>query len=593
MQTVIDSQSTQQTQMPRPSRPPRFNARRRFMRVWTFFLGVVVHIYVWDILLMRFAVTRWYARRTAMRRWVRIARQFRGMAVQLGGMHIKLGQFLSSRADIIPDEVRHELAGLQDEVPPAPGGQALERIIEELGAPPTELFQYFEAEAVAAASLGQVHFATLHDGREVAVKVQRPYIDEIIDIDLSALAWIVRLIKDYPPIRRRTRLEGLHQEFSRVLRNELDYIQEARNAELFRVNFVDMPGIYIPQPVIDMTTRRVLVMERISGIKINNLQALDAAGISRREVAERMNQTYLKQFFIDGFFHADPHPGNLFVRVEPNLPLSAYTNGRQSPDTADNSIPASQGTPFTIIFIDFGMVGHLPPQTRETVRDGVIGLAINDAERIVEALDKLNMILPGADKRPVVRAMEIMLRYSYNRTVRELNNMDVEAIFDETQDMIYDLPFQIPQDLLYLGRAISMVGGLATELDPDINLFESLRPFARQMVQQEENGDWLARIQKEVRELSQIMLSLPRQMDNYYRSANRGELLMQSDFGRLERGVRRVERSTDRLAGGIVATGLFIGGVQLRIRGFEKESRRAWWGATAALLWTLRPRNDK
>jgi predicted unusual protein kinase regulating ubiquinone biosynthesis (AarF/ABC1/UbiB family) len=227
------------------------------------------------------------------------------------------------------------------------------------------------------------------------------------------------------------------------------------------------------------------------------------------------------------------------------------------------------------------------------VRNGVLGLATNDAERIVAALDNLNMILPGADKRPVVRAIEVMLRYSYNRTVRELNNMDVEAIFDETQEIIYDLPFQIPQDLLYLGRAMSMVGGLATEIEPDINLFESLQPFARQMLEREQrDGDWLGYVQKELRELGQILITLPRQMDEYYKSANRGELQMRSDFGRLERGIRRVERSTDRLAGGIVATGLFLGGVQLRTRGLEKEAQRAWWGALAAILWTLRPRND-
>jgi predicted unusual protein kinase regulating ubiquinone biosynthesis (AarF/ABC1/UbiB family) len=596
VQTVIDSKPTERPSVTRPSQPPKFHPRERFVRVWWFFFGAIVHIYFWDIFLVRFTLFRWYVRRTSTQRWVSIARRFRRLALRMGGVHIKLGQFLSSRADIIPDAVRHELAGLQDEVPPAPADQALERIIEEMGAPPSELFLRFDPEAVAAASLGQVHFATLRDGREVAVKVQRPYIEEIIEIDLSAVALVVRMIKNYGPIRRRARLDALLEEFSKVLRRELDYVQEARSAELFRANFADVPGIYVPQPIFEMTTRRVMVMERISGVKINDLAALQAAGVSLHEVAERLNQTYLKQFFIDGFFHADPHPGNLFVRVEPTLPLSAYTNGHTPP--SEQGEPSSNGkeppgTPFTLIFIDFGMVGNLPPRTMESVRNGVLGLATNDAERIVEALDNLNMILPGADKRPVVRAIEVMLRYSYNRTVRELNNMDVEAIFGETQEIIYDLPFQIPQDLLYLGRAMSMVGGLATEIEPDINLFESLQPFARQLLEREQrDGDWLGYVQKELRELGQILITLPRQMDEYYKSANRGELQMRSDFGRLERGIRRVERSTDRLAGGIVATGLFLGGVQLRTRGLEKEAQRAWWGALAAILWMLRPRND-
>lgn len=596
MQTVIESKPVERPRSRQPARPPKFRPRERFLRVWSFFFGAILHIYFWDIFLGRFTLFRWYVRRTSTRRWVGIARRFRQLAIRLGGVHIKLGQFLSSRADIIPDAVRHELAGLQDEVPPAPASEALARIIEEFGAPPSELFLRFDAEAVAAASLGQVHYATLRDGREVAVKIQRPHIEEIIEVDLSAVALVVRTIKNYPPIRRRARLESLLEEFSKVLRRELDYVQEARSAELFRTNFAETPGIYVPQPIFDLTTRRVLVMERIGGIKVNDLAALEAAGVSRHELAERLNQTYLKQFFVDGFFHADPHPGNLFVRVEPTLPLSAYTNGHTPP--AETGAPSTNGvqppgTPFTLIFIDFGMVGNLPPQTMETVRSGVIGLATNDAERIVAALDRLNMILPGADKRPIVRAIQVMLRYSYNRTVRELNNMDVEAIFDETQDIIYDLPFQIPQDLLYLGRAMSMVGGLATELDPDINLFESLQPFAQQMLMQEQrDGDWFALVQQELRELGQILITLPRQMDEFYKAANRGELQLRADVGRLERGVRRVERSTDRLAGGIVATGLFLGGVQLRTRGLEKEAQRAWLAAAAALLWTLRPRND-
>ncbi|NJK79625.1 MAG: AarF/ABC1/UbiB kinase family protein [Chloroflexaceae bacterium] len=586
---------------------PEYHPRKRFFRVLTFFLGVVIHVYIWDIFLFRNPLLRWYVQRSAVARWAGMAREFRKLALELGGIHIKLGQFISSRADIVPDVVRHELADLQDEVPAAPFEEVYERILTELGRPIEDVFAEFETNVVAAASLGQVYFGKLYDGREVAIKVQRLNIDEIIEIDLSAITWVVKLIKDYRPIRRRADLMGLLEEFARVLRLELDYTQEARNAAIFRTNFANTPGVYVPEPVPELTTHRLLVIERIYGIKLNNLKGIEAAGISRLELAERLNSTYLKQFFLDGFFHADPHPGNLFVRVEPELPISAYTNGH-----SDNKLmiggsifgsegenkPGQQskrnGTPFTLIFIDFGMVGYLTAKTMEHLREGVIGLATNDADRIVRAMVKANMLLPGADLRPITQAVQVMMRYSYDRTVRELNNIDVEAIFDETKELVYELPFQLPQDLLYLGRAMSMVGGLATALEPDINLFESLRPFTRDMVaRQQREADWVAQVQKEFTEIGQILVTLPRQMDAYYKAANRGELQTITDMSRLERGMRRVERSTDRLTGGMLATGLFIGGVQLRALGRDKDADRAWWAAVFALLWSMWPRGER
>jgi predicted unusual protein kinase regulating ubiquinone biosynthesis (AarF/ABC1/UbiB family) len=580
--------------VPRPRTAPKFNPRARFLRSFLFWLRVVAQTYVWDIFLTRFFITRWYVRRHAMDRWMKIARRFRRLAISMGGMQIKLGQFLSSRADIIPDPIRFELAGLQDEVPGAPASHVLELIMEEHGQHPDDLFLSFDQESVAAASLGQVHYATLHDGSSVAVKVQRPYIEEIIDVDLSAVKWILRLIKDYPLVRKRADVMALYDEFAVVLRQELDYVQESHNAETLRANFAGVPGVYIPQPVTEMTTRRVLVMERISGIKISDRAAIEAAGISRYELADRLNQSYLKQFFLDGFFHADPHPGNLFVRPEEiDSTVNGFSLFGMSNQTSLNGNAPPPGKPFTLIFVDFGMVGYLPPSTMAVVRDGVLGLATNDAERIVNALYELNMFLPDTDKRPIIKIINVMLKHTYNRTVRELNNMDIERLFDETHDLVYDMPFQIPKDLLYLGRAVSMVSGLATEIDPDINLFESLRPFARKMLEQErQQTNWVEMAQKEIGDLGTILRDLPRQMATYYQSANYGELQVRTDFTRMERMVRRVERSTDRLTGGMLATGLFLGGVQLRMRGMEKEARQAWMAAALALLWSNWPRGN-
>ena len=558
----------------------RIHRRRRFLRISWWFLRAIVHVFFFDILLGRWWITRWYSRRTGMARWQRMARSFRVLATVMGGVLIKLGQFLSSRTDILPAQITDELAGLQDEVPPAPLPYVLATIVAELGAPPDALFTAFAPAPVAAASLGQVYYAVLRDGREVAIKVQRPRIDEIVDVDLRAVHWAVRIIKNYPAIKRRANLEDLFVEFERVLRQELDYVQEAFNAEIIRENFAGVPGVYIPEPYPDLTTRRVLVMERIGGIKISDVAALDRAGVDRGELAHRFYRAYLKQWFLDGIFHADPHPGNLFVRVEG--PPPPQTNGAQP------------GAPCTLIFVDFGMVGRISPRIRDALRENAIAVATNDAERFVESLDRAGIILPGADRRMIVQAAEVLFRHTYDRSIRELTNLDVEGIFGEVEHLVRDLPFQMPQDLIYLGRSVGMVAGMATTLDADINLFETLRPFAQELIAREgRETNWTERVRQELGALAQIAIALPRQMDAYYKAANRGELRMRVDLSRLERGMRRVERATSRLAGGIVATGLFVGGVLLRINGFGAEAFWSWGAAALVMLWVLWPRFDR
>ena len=210
------------------------------------------------------------------------------------------------------------------------------------------------------------------------------------------------------------------------------------------------------------------------------------------------------------------------------------------------------------------------------------------------ALDNLGVILPGADRRPIIQAANVLFRHAYDRSISELTNIDVEGVFGEVEHLVRDMPFQMPQDLIYLGRSVSMVSGMTTTLDPHINLFETLRPFAQQLVARESReGDWLDRARTELTGLGQILATLPRQMDSYYKAANRGELQMRVDLSRLERGMRRVERATARLSGGIVATGLFIGGVLLLINGFTLEARWAWAAAALAVLWMIWPRRDR
>jgi predicted unusual protein kinase regulating ubiquinone biosynthesis (AarF/ABC1/UbiB family) len=595
-----------------PSLPPlNIRPRWRFIRITAFFLRLIAHIYLFDIFFGRWPIVGWGVRATALTRYRRMARRFRLLAIDLGGVQIKLGQFLSSRVDILPEVVTSELAGLQDEVPPAQLPYILERITNELG-PLDEVFASFDPLPVAAASLGQVHFATLHDGREIAIKVQRPRIREVVHVDLAALGWIVRIAKRYRPIKRRADLQALYEEFCRVLRLELDYTIEAQNGQLFRQNFADVPGVYVPLTYPEFSTDKVLTMERINGVKITATDRLKALGLDMHDLADRLNKTYLQQIFLDGFFHADPHPGNLFVQVHVDEPPAATgetlrlngangthgTNGADGNGVARNGVSVGyqrvlRGRPFTLIFIDFGMVGRLSEETIDALRENIIGIATNDPERIVNSWYRMNMILPGADRRAILQALRIVMGFVYNRPIQELTNVDVNAIYQEIEDLVRELPFQLPQELIFLGRAVGIISGLITSLDPSFNLFESAKPVAYRLMERErQNGDWTAALRKELGEVGQILVTLPRAMDTFYKMANNGELNLRSDFSRLEQGVRRMERATNRLAGGLVAAGLLYSATELEKSGQNDKGRWVWRAAAAAALWTFWPRRD-
>ena len=265
---------------------------------------------------------------------VKVLVKFRATAIKLGGLMIKLGQFLSARADLLPEEALTVLATLQDEVPAEPFSHVVSVIEEELGQPLDQLFSSLEPKATAAASLGQVHKAVLAStGQEVAVKVQRPNIEQLVRMDLGSLKFVIRVITRFVNTGSFIDLKGVYQEFERTVYEEIDYVREAANCKRFQEMFADDPSIYIPAVYDDYTTRRVLVLEWIDGIKISDYAALEAAGVDRLEVANRTVQAYFHQFFEEGFFHADPHPGNIFVK------------------------PGTLGNDPIIEFVDFGMVG--------------------------------------------------------------------------------------------------------------------------------------------------------------------------------------------------------------------------------------------
>lgn len=536
--------------------------RRRRARIVNFFLRALLSAFIWDVLI-RALGGRARANRTALDRYTRLARQFRALAVELGGVLIKLGQFASSRADILPKEILDELASLQDEVPPEPFDRIQIVIERELNRPLTAVFQSIEAQPVAAASLGQAHRVILNNGERAVVKVQRPGIEGLVAVDLEALRIAVSWLKRYGPIRRRMDLDALYDEFGRTLYEELDYLAEGRNAEKFAADFADWRDIRIPKIHWDLTTRRVLTMEDIGAIKISDVAAFTARGVSAHDVAHSLFKFYLQQVFVNGFFHADPHSGNLFVE------------------------PRADGQ-FTLNVVDFGMTGALSPELKQSLREAFIGLATRDVHRVVAAMDAAGWLLPTADRRAIERAAQKVFGRFWGISMGDLQNLDlneVRAFTSEFRSLIYALPFQIPSNVLFLGRALGILSGLATQIDPQFNVFEAAAPFAQKMLA-DDSGSILKVAVDEMVSLGKAVVRMPVQLDRFLELAGRGELRVNvNDTERLIDQFHAMNRALGRLQWTILFMGLLLAALILEAAGYRTISPVVLFIALAAGIW--------
>jgi predicted unusual protein kinase regulating ubiquinone biosynthesis (AarF/ABC1/UbiB family) len=531
--------------------------RRRYLRIVFFLSRLLLSLLWWEVILGRF-LSRGLAQRSAPQRRRRWAASFRDLAVEMGGVLIKLGQFLSSRADVMPPEITRELAALQDEVPPDPFPPIKTLIEEELGAPIGDLFERFVEEPQSGASLGQTYYAWLPSGDPVIVKAQRPEIEVLVATDLSAVRRAIGLIKWYPALRRRVNLDALLDEFSRITLGELDYIAEGRNAEQLRANFADNPQIFVPKPYWSHTTGRVLTLERADAIKITDYEALTRAGVDRAQVAERVFGTYVQQMLIDGFFHADPHPGNLFVEPRGSEP-------------EDGSLARD----FVVTFVDFGMMGHIRSEDKVRLRDLAIHAFNRDVPAAIGDMQKLGFILPGSDTRPLERALYILIDRYYGLSVREFANIDIDemlAMAYELRDIIYEFPFQIPIDFVLLARAMGILEGLCAGLDPDFNGFVVAEPYVKQLMTMELAEETLAdRAMKEIQGLATLLWRLPRELERFLTETTRGELEVRvAPTRELDRLVGRLERSVNRLMEIIAFAGFLLSGVLLLISGWRE-----------------------
>ena len=447
---------------------------------------------------------------------------------ELGPTFVKLGQVLSTRPDLLPPAYIAELARLQDTVPPEPWEPVRAQLEAELGAPVEEVFATLDPEPIAAASLAQVHAATLPDGAEVVVKVQRPDIEATINVDLDILADVARLLQTRTPLGELYDLPGIVEEFAATLRAELDFYREGHNADRFRANFADEPYLYIPKVYWEYTTRRVLVMERIRGIKIDDIAALDAAGYDRYRIGLHAARMVIKEVLEDGFFHADPHPGNFFVM--PGEVIGA---------------------------MDFGMVGYLSRRTRtDLVRLYVAAIQL-DEEAVVDQLIRMGVVGGAVDR--------MGLQHDIGRLLRKYAGLPLKAIrardmVEEAMPIAFRHHLRLPSELWLLGKTLAMMEGVGLKLVPDFDMFAVSRPYVQRFMREMASPRaWMPSLIRGVGDWAQLLDMLPRTGMQLLTRAERGELEVSLRHQELGRALVYLDRLANRLALSILLAALIVG----------------------------------
>jgi predicted unusual protein kinase regulating ubiquinone biosynthesis (AarF/ABC1/UbiB family) len=485
-----------------------YSRNRRFIDIWAFVLKLLAAQWAynkaWTYAKGMTDETK-AVRRRALAIWIRET------LLDLGPTFIKVGQLFSTRADLFPSEYVEELSKLQDRVPAFSYEQVEKIILDDFGKTIPELYRSFDPIPIAAASLGQVHRAQLHSEEEVVVKVQRPGLKKLFEIDLAILKGIARYFQNHPNWGRGRDWLGIYDECCRILWEEIEYLNEGRNADTFRRNFRNETWVKVPRVYWRYTSPKALTLEYVPGIKISHYEALEAAGLDRKLLAQLGARAYLQQLLHDGFFHADPHPGNIAV----------------SPEGA-------------LIFYDFGMMGRVQTVTREKLLDTFFGIAQKDADRVMMSLIDLGALAPTEDPGPVRRSIQYMLDHFMDQP---FENQSVAAISDDLYEIAYDQPFRFPATFTFVMRAFSTLEGVGKGLDPDFNFMEVAKPFAMQIMVDgngSESGSFLGELSRQAAQVSSTALGLPRRIEDTLDKLERGDLRIRVRSIETDRILRRL-----------------------------------------------------
>lgn len=567
--------------------------RARYGRILRFASAQLVMAWWFEMMLPRIGLSR-FAARNRMKRWRSTATRFRVLAVDLGGLMIKVGQFLSSRMDVLPPEITKELEGLQDEVSPVPFEQIRTLAEAQLGMDLNDAFDSFGPRPLAAASLGQAHSATLTPElagefgfAEVVVKVQRPGIADVVEVDLRALRRIAGWLSRVRFVSRRVDMPALVEEFAHVSLEEIDYLHEAANAEAFATDAeafakpaeafatdaaesadtaasaTGSARVQVPRIVWEQTTPQVLTMEDVTAIKANDVAALHRAGIDPHEVAAAFAHTMFDQLFRTGFFHADPHPGNIFVTPAHPGTTSGPTSAGITSAGPTSPGPASARADWHLTFVDFGMMGHVPDSLRTGLRELIIAVAMRDSRRLVASVELIGVLLDGADTEELERTLTALFARFGGMGFAQLRDVDekeLRAFSTDFESVVRDLPVQLPENLFLIIRSLSMVSGLCSSLNPSFNIWEVVEPYASELIE-EEKGGAAGTVAKEALNFVRLTLGLPGRLDSLVQRLENGELSVATP--RLDRRVAGLELLARGVISAVLFTGFVVGGAVL------------------------------
>ena len=491
----------------------------------------------------------------------------------LQGLFIKVGQLLSILANFLPQEFRSELEGLQDQVPPRPFEEAYARIVSELGEERTRTIVFIDQVPIAAASLGQVHEARLADGRRVVVKVQHQSVDTIVRIDLKIIRNILRIVRLFFPIEG---LDSYYHQVKELLEQELDFRQEADSIERIAANFRNDKRVIFPMPVRELSSARVLTTDFVEGVKVNDIAALEEMGIDRTDVARRLVRAYCQMIFVDGVYHADPHPGNILVQQDG-----------------------------AIVLLDFGAVAQLSPGMREGIPDFLVGVLRRDTQKLVAAMRKMGFLSHTMDEQVTERIIEYFhRRFQEEVRLESFNLKDIKIDPQRGFENLLDLrrmniglreltgAFHIPKDWVLLERTLLLLYGCCAQLDPGLKPIEIVQPYVQDFLLS--GQDWTQVVLASVRDATLSAVTLPDDLRKYLTRAMRGQLEIKV------KGVDEAARAVRSAARQMIyaAVGLFAAYEGLESRKDGDIEAMRWCFAVTAMsaalvllsFWSSRPK---